>query len=101
MADRYEGKPLLRLLELYVLWCIDELSDNDRAAMEEMTPHLQRVYQRTGTWQEILESVMGLPPNAPEQVRAVWKTARAGGAAANVPIPAETFARMFVDRNLT
>ena len=84
------------------MWCIDELSDEGLAAMEEMTPHLQRVYQQTGTWQAILESVMDLPPNTPEQVRAVWKTALFGGrAAANVPIPAERSPRMFVDRNLT
>ena len=101
MADRYEGKPLLRLLEMYVMWCIDELSDEGLAAMEEMTPHLQRVYQQTGTWQAILESVMDLPPNTPDEIRAVWKTAQDGGAAANVPIPAATFAQMFVDRNLT
>jgi hypothetical protein len=25
MEARYNGKPLLRLLELYVLWAIDEL----------------------------------------------------------------------------
>ena len=26
-CDRYAGKPMLRLLELYVLWSIDQLSD--------------------------------------------------------------------------
>ena len=99
MTGRYEGKPLLRLLECYVLWCIGELSEDDRAAMERMTPDLQRVYQRTGTWQAIVAAVMEFPADMPEGVRAVWKTARTAGASMNVPIPAETFARMFVDRN--
>jgi hypothetical protein len=35
MTSRYEGKPLLRLLECYVLDTIGELSPSDRRNLEQ------------------------------------------------------------------
>ena len=59
--DRYEGKPLLKLIEYYILHAIEELSDELKASMEEMTPQLQNLYGIEGHWTEIIEELMELP----------------------------------------
>ena len=54
-SGRYEGKPLLRLLECYVLLAIGELSSDDQLVLSEMTPKLQGVYKCSGRWDQIVE----------------------------------------------
>jgi hypothetical protein len=45
---RCDGKPLLRLLELYTLRAIDELPQVDQRALKRMTPKLQAIYGGNG-----------------------------------------------------
>ena len=45
---RYNGKPLLRLLELYVLHVIGEISADDAERMVAMTPKLREIYGHSG-----------------------------------------------------
>jgi hypothetical protein len=92
--SRYQGKPLLRLLELYVLWCVGELPERDQATLQEMEPKLRSTYQKTGTWYEILEAVMDLPIQARQEIRIRWQT-RQGSESP------QRFAEAFVDENLT
>jgi hypothetical protein len=56
--DRYQGKPLLRLLEYYVLAAIDQLDDKQHAVLESMGPKLSALYNRHGTWFEIIHNEM-------------------------------------------
>lgn len=69
---RYDGKPLLRLIELYVLWAIGQLSAPDASAMEAMTPKLRKVYATDGTWQQIIAGVLHFPPDLPGAIRELW-----------------------------
>ena len=46
---RYDGNPMLRLLELYVLWAIDRLSRRNAEIMLELTPKLQKTFHCDGT----------------------------------------------------
>jgi hypothetical protein len=98
--SRYQGKPLLRLLECYVLWAIDQLSAKDMQQLTEMTPKLQSIYNARGSWQKIIAGVMEFPAEMPGKVRALWiknsEIARQSGA---ILTPQE-FAEMFVDQNL-
>jgi len=98
--SRYQGKPLLRLLECYVLWAIGQLPDKEAQAMEEMTLKLQQLYQTTGTWQEVISKVMELPPTMPEMIRGLWAKNTAIAKANNVELSPQQFAEMFVDQNL-
>ena len=59
MASRYDGKPFLRLLECYILSCIDQLSETDRRNLESMEPKLQSIYGVPGDWRQITASVVG------------------------------------------
>jgi hypothetical protein len=98
--QRYQGKPLLRLLECYVLWEINELPVKDVRLLEEMTPKLQQVYKVAGTWREILEKVMEIPPSMPEAIRDLWAKNTAIAQTKIVHISPQHFAEMFVDQNL-
>ena len=69
LTDRYEGKPLVRLLELYVLWTIDDLSEADAAAMDRLTPELAEAFESTGSWQEIVARLMEFPPDMVERTQ--------------------------------
>jgi hypothetical protein len=47
--NRYEGKPFLRLLECYVLSAIDELTDEQCAALSALEPKLRELYGVQGS----------------------------------------------------
>ena len=99
MSDRYTNKPLVMLLEKYILWSISELSSADEARLREMAPHLGRSFSATGTWQEVVASVMEFPPDMPATFNAMWlrnlEIARERG----VAMTPQRFAEMVVDEN--
>ncbi|MDH5648195.1 MAG: hypothetical protein OEY67_00955 [Gammaproteobacteria bacterium] len=101
MTERYTGKPFLRLLELYVLDAIGQLSDKDEETLIKMTPNLQATYKSQGSWKEIIRKVMDLPENMPSLIIDMWnknqKIAKDNGQV----LEGEQFAMMFVDQNLT
>src|SRR5262245_2361055 len=77
MSERYEGRPLLRLIECYVLDCIDQLDPRDRDHLVSMTPKLRSsLGSDAETWRGILEDVLDLPSEYPEAVRRDWDTKR-------------------------
>jgi hypothetical protein len=96
---RYAGKPLLRLIECYVLWAIDELPENEAAALEGMTPKLQDLYRIKGSWQEVIAKTLDFNPQMPDRFRAMWtrnlEIARQNG----VELSPQQFAEMVVDEN--
>lgn len=100
MTSRYEGNPLLRLLECYVLWAIGELDDLQQATLEKMTPNLQSTYGVQGQWHEIIASVMDLPLNMPALIRDMWDKNQAIAREKSLSLLPQQFAEMFVDQNL-
>lgn len=97
---RYDGKPLLRLLELYVLWALDCLAEKDAKTLEKITPNLQSTYKRPGEWHEIIRSVMELPPNMPTLIQDMWQKNSEIARRNNATLTPQKFAEMFVDDNL-
>ena len=77
------------------MWCIGELALKDAAVLEQMTPKLRPTYSMDGSWYEILEGVMDLPPAARDEIRANWKAQQ------SVFRTPQGFAESFVDQNLT
>lgn len=63
---RYAGKPLLRILECYVLWSIGELSESDETNLREIEPQLRRVLKQQGDWCEVIQKEMELSEDMPE-----------------------------------
>jgi hypothetical protein len=99
MTSRYEGKPMLRLLECYVLWAIDELDASQQSMLYEMTQKLQLTYGLQGQWQEIIVSVMELPSNMSDLIRGMWKKNQAIAQKKGLPLSPQQFAEMLVDQN--
>ncbi|MES0158888.1 MULTISPECIES: hypothetical protein [unclassified Mesorhizobium] len=48
---RYDGKPLLKLLEFYVLWVIGELPEEVDESLKAIAPKLHTLYGGDGQWQ--------------------------------------------------
>ena len=101
MNERYEGKPLLRLLELYVLDAIGSLEAKDESLLMQMTPKLSQTYGFEGTWKEVLQKVMELPDNMPSLINDMWLRNLDVAKQNNTELQAEHFAVMFVDQNLS
>ena len=104
MSDnvRYDGKPLLRLLELYILKALDELPPIEQETLTRLAPKLQAIYGGNGQWHEAIEAAVHMPADMPQQIRDMWAKNLEIAKANNVPaLSAQKFAEMFVDENLT
>ncbi|WP_193164910.1 hypothetical protein [Microbulbifer hainanensis] len=101
MSERYEGKPLLRLLELYVLDAIGFLETKDESLLQQLTPKLSQTYGIEGSWKEIIQNVMELPENMQSLIRDLWLKNQEIAKQNNTELQAEHFAMMFVDQNLS
>jgi hypothetical protein len=89
---RYDGKPLLRLIELYVQHVIGALSARDAQLLVQMTPKLQKTWAREGEWHEVIASVMEFGPSFDPHLKTEWDRARAAG------LDAEAFSRAVADK---
>jgi hypothetical protein len=98
--SRYDGKPLLRLLELYVLRVIDELAQSEQDTLNAIAPKLQAIYGGGGQWYDAVAAAVRMPSEMPTAIRDMWaknlEITRANG----VALPSQQFAEMFVDENL-
>lgn len=92
---RYDGKPLLRLIELYVQHVIGELSARDAQLLAQMTPMLRKTYSLDGDWPAIIASVMELGPSFEDSLKREWERARAAGP------DVEAFSRAVADKLVT
>jgi len=99
MSSRYDGKPLLRLVECYILSAIGHLPAPDEARLATMAPKLGALYGVHGTWPEIIAQVMKFPPQAEEEFRKLWRHNSALAAQQNQQLLPEDFAQMVVDQN--
>jgi hypothetical protein len=96
--DRYSGRPLVPLLECYVMWAIGQLGEVQAAILAEMTSGLRSVYSAEGDWSDVITAAMGWRPDMPQKIRDAWvrhARLRGGGSA----LDAQAFAETFVDDN--
>lgn len=98
-GSRYDGQPLLRLLELYVLWAIGELPQAEQDRLNTMAPKLQSIYGGGGEWHDAIAAAMHVPAEMPEAIRDMWVRNREIARANEVTFSAQQFAEMFVDEN--
>lgn len=101
VTARYRGKPLLRLLECYVLKAINNLSADDLANLTAMQPKLAQVYGNKGAWDQIIAATMELPEHMPTLIVQMWERNQEIAKAKNISLSPQQFAEMFVDENLS
>jgi len=99
-GNRYIGKPLLRILECYVLWAIGELGEQEERILQEMEPNLRKTFNQPGEWRDIVASVMELPKDMPELIRSCWAKNQEIAKQHNTTLTGQQFAETFVDNNL-
>ena len=97
--DHYEQNSILRLIEFYMLWNIDDLSECDRNILEAIAPKLKVSYGGAGTSQQAIAAAMYFPPDMPDRIRQMWTKNREIARANQTELPAQAFAEMFVDAN--
>ena len=99
--SRYEGKPLLRLLELYVLKAIGELPLPEQDTLNKMAPKLQAAFGGDGQWHEAVAAAVRMPADMPQVIRDMWaKNLEIARTNAVPALSAQKFAELFVDENL-
>ncbi|RVD55723.1 hypothetical protein EN794_051215 [Mesorhizobium sp. M00.F.Ca.ET.151.01.1.1] len=96
---RYDGKPLLRLLELYVLKAIGELSEESEDGLKAMGPKLQAIYGGDGRWDDAIAKALHMPNTMPEAIRDMWSRNLKIAHDNNVTLTPQQFSEMFVDNN--
>lgn len=98
-ADRYAGKPLVRLLELYVLRSIGQLPQPEEQKLTQMAPKLHALYGGNGEWHDAIASSMKMPGNMPALIADTWKKNLDIAASRGATLTPNQFAQMFVDVN--
>ena len=98
--SRYEGKPLLKILESYTLKAIGKLPEEDDNKLHVITPKLAQIYGHRGTWVEIIATIMKFPPNMPTMINEMWERNQTIAIKENLTLTPQQFAEMFVDQNL-
>ena len=95
---RYGGKPMLRLIECYVLRAIGELPAAQEAQLHAMLPNLNAAFGTdAGTWHEAVEQTMHFPPGLVERLRTVWSSNEAEDRARGTSLDPEDWTRAVVD----
>ena len=97
-SARYQGKPLLILLESYVLDCIGCLPAEKVPAI---TGIVQRVYGGGADWKATLRSELRIDEALDENLRRMWARNQDLARQANQTLAPEEFARMVVDQNFS
>jgi hypothetical protein len=98
-TNRYEGRPLLRLVDCLVLDAIDQLDDGKRATLEALEPRLAQTFSATGTWQEMIASQMGFGDDVPDRIRHFWRRYLDHAETNNERVDAQAFVVDFVAQN--
>ena len=97
--NRYDGKPLLRLLECYVLDSIGELDSEMRSTLVKMEPKLSETFESKRGWDSILECALKLPANTRSQIKEFWVGYSEAAIKQGLPVDPDVFSIQFVDQN--
>ncbi len=95
---RYDGKPLLRLLELWVQWAIGEIDPQALTRLSSMEPNLRKTWKLEGAWHEMIESLLELKPSIRDDLRSIWQRNLATSKQQGVDPPLEMFSQSIADQ---
>ena len=99
--NRYDGRPLLRLLECYVLWVIGHLSQKEENVLVTMTPQLRSIFKSTGDWKEIVTESVDIKDSDITEIKKMWNYYSEIAKAKNTRLTPQNFSEAFVDKNFT
>ena len=94
--DRYKGRPLLLILDNYVLDCIGELPPDQQKGVGSL---VQQVWGGTADWKKTVRSILSLTKVMDENIRQLWETNQQIAKENNETLHPVQFAKMLVDEN--
>jgi hypothetical protein len=94
--ERYKGRPLLALLENYVLDCIGALPPE---ANPQLAYLVKEVFGGDADWKKTLRQKLRLPDRVDEDIREMWTKGQATAGQAQQQLHPVQYAKMFVDAN--
>jgi hypothetical protein len=95
-VDRYEGRPLLLLVENYVLSAIGFLAPDSEQKVASVT---QRVFGGGADWRSTVRSTLRLGDSLDQGLLQMWAKNQKIAKDAGVTLSPEDFARMVADTN--
>jgi hypothetical protein len=98
LKERYASRPLLRLLDDYVLDVIGALPEETHPVLLEV---VRLAYPDTPghTWREVLEKELGLEPDLKRRILSMWRDYQQLMAGQGETADPSEFALSFVDEN--
>lgn len=98
--ERYEGRPLLLILEFYVLDCIGELDPEKQAFMCEW---IRSAFgeEAGDDWKATIRGELRLAEAFDQALAGMWDEKRRLAAEAEIPLEPDVFAQMLVDQNFS
>src|ERR1700674_59122 len=100
LKERYASRPLLRLLDGYVLDVIGALPDEPPAVLLEVV-HLAYPDTPGRTWREVLENELELEPDLKRRILSMWRDFQQLMAGQGETADPSEFAVSFADANFT
>lgn len=94
--DRYVGRPLLIVLENYVLDCVGELPIEKQANIRAM---IQKIWGGGDDWRATVRAQLRLEPTMDDTLRGMWSRNQELAKQHNQPLHPIQFAKMIVDTN--
>lgn len=94
--ERYRGRPLLVVLENYVLAAISELAPDKAASVGRL---VQGVFGGSADWMATVRQCLELAPELDDELRRMWGDAQTRATEHGVTLHAIQFAKMVTDQN--
>jgi hypothetical protein len=96
VPDRYLNRPLLVMVENYILDCIGELQPQEQEAIARLVQH---ALEPQADWRQTLRDYLHFDAAMDEELRELWKNNREIAREHESDLSAIHFARMVVDDN--
>jgi hypothetical protein len=95
-SPRYKGRPLIILLENYVLDCIGALDEEQQSRLAGLVQH---TFGGDEDWKRTLRTTLQLEESVDDGIRELWAHDQHIAKEAGVELRPDEFARMIVDAN--
>jgi len=93
------GQEFALIVADYIKWAIGHLSIAQEEKIAALTPHLQKTFNCSGSWQRCVESGLGINDQTPLALREMWKENLRISEQQNMPITPDAFAAMVLRDN--
>jgi hypothetical protein len=96
--ERYKGRPLLIVMENYVLDCIGELAADKQDGIRKI---VQKVWQGGDDWKKTVRAQLHLEDSIDDVIRGLWEKNQKIANESNAVLHPVEFAKMVVDENFS